>query len=873
MTITVKELAHELNITQAELLEKFIDAGIAKNSNDIISENDKQELTAFLNKKNEQIKPKLSLKKSNKTNEPIDANKKITLTKAAMAKDSMDGLTEKLGEPLKNSTIKVEIKKKKIILQTLDAVEKLIPIETNIEVQAAPIKARVNDIVEDGNSSRINPRQNSIVLKNDSQQDKTLNSDVHLTPEAPLVKSTPNEIEQKVKLTIDEESDNKKNKLKVVKKTNKMKIIGKTDSSLDDYVDSNEEILPLLIDESTNEDVVHVEHKKIYKEEYKNKPIKIFKVQEFIKPVKSQVFNIAVASTITVSELAHKMAIKASELIKRLMKMNIMATINQAIEQDVAVLLIEEFGHKATLLADNAFEEHINQDNQKHYGDNLISRAPIVTIMGHVDHGKTSLLDYIRNAKVASNEAGGITQHIGAYHVNTKNGMITFLDTPGHEAFSQLRSRGSKLTDIVVLVVASDDGVMPQTIEAINHSKAANVPIIVAINKMDKPNANVDKIKQELSNYGVITEDWGGDVMCVPVSALTGNGVDHLLETILLQAEVLELKATLDAPAKAIVIETKLDKGRGNVVTLLIQNGTLQRGDLIVVGHTYGKIRAMLDENRMLIDSAGPSIPVEILGLSDMPLAGDDVLVVHDERRAREITQFRINKIKNEKMLSEQTVTLENMFVNIDNHNMQTFNIIIKSDAQGSYEAISGSLLRLSTDHIKLQVIHAAIGGINESDVSLASASHAIIVGFNVRADSNAKKLAEKNHIEIRYYDIIYNIIDDVKLAMTGMLSPEKKEIITGNVSIRKLFSFGKLIIAGCMVTDGLIKRNSQIRLIRDNTVIHVGLLSSLKRAKDDAKEVRGGYECGLSIESYSDIKEGDTIEAYEITEVKRTLL
>ncbi len=492
--------------------------------------------------------------------------------------------------------------------------------------------------------------------------------------------------------------------------------------------------------------------------------------------------------------------------------------------------------------------------------------------MGHVDHGKTSLLDYIRKAKVASGEAGGITQHIGAYHVNTGHGIVTFLDTPGHEAFTKLRARGAQLTDIVILVVAADDGVMPQTIEAINHAKAAGVPIVVAINKMDKPGANPDKVKQELSTHEVVAEEWGGDVMCVPVSALTGNGIDNLLDAVLLQSEVLELKAQVNTPAKAIIIESRLDKGRGAVVTVLIQSGTLHKGDLILAGTTYGKVRAMMNEAGNPVISAGPGIPVEILGLSDVPASGDDMLVINDERKAREIANFRIAKIRQEKLARQQAAKLENLFSGISEGEVKNLPIIIKSDVQGSYEAIASSLERLSTPEIKIQVIHAAIGGINESDINLASASQAIVIGFNTRADNNAKKTAETNGIEIRYYNIIYEIIDDIKAAMTGMLSPEKREVITGNVEIRQMFSFGKLVIAGCMVTDGVIKRNSHVRLIRDSMVIHDGLLSSLKRFKDDAKEVKSGYECGLSLVDYNDLKEKDIIEAYEISEFKRTL-
>ncbi|MFN7094634.1 MAG: translation initiation factor IF-2, partial [Burkholderiales bacterium] len=674
-------------------------------------------------------------------------------------------------------------------------------------------------------------------------------------------------LKAKPKFVADEEGGDKKGKAalgKVVKKPNKMKVIGKADSSLEDGVLEEEfNDIPAMI---TPEEI-----KPVVKKSDKSRTFKMPKVQEFQKPVKPQQLEIHIPETITVSDLAHKMSIKASEIIKRLMKMGVMATINQSLDQDTAILMTEEFGH--TAIASKAADPESFLDQLTSYDESaLVGRAPIVTVMGHVDHGKTSLLDYIRKAKVARGEAGGITQHIGAYHVDTGHGIVTFLDTPGHEAFTALRARGAKLTDIVILVVAADDGVMPQTIEAIHHAKAAGVPIVVAINKMDKPDANPDRVKQELMQHEVVAEEWGGEVMCVPVSALTGDGIDNLLDAILLQAEVLELKAPVNAPAKAVVIESRLDKGRGSVVTALVQSGTLRKGDMVLAGTTYGKIRAMMDELGKPVLTAGPSIPVEILGLSNVPAAGDDMIAVSDERKAREIAAFRQEKQRQDKLARQQTAKLENLFSGISEGKVKNLPVIIKSDVQGSFEAITSSLQRLSTDEIKVQVIHAAVGGINESDINLAGASGALVIGFNTRADTSAKKAAEANNIEIRYYNIIYEIIDDVKAAMSGMLSPEKRENITGNVEIRQLFSVGKLVIAGCMVTDGIIKRNSKIRLVRDSMVIHGGELSSLKRFKDDVKEVKAGYECGLSLADYNDLKIGDIIEAYEITEVKRTI-
>jgi translation initiation factor IF-2 len=586
--------------------------------------------------------------------------------------------------------------------------------------------------------------------------------------------------------------------------------------------------------------------------------------------VKPQTLEIAIPEAITVADLAHKMSVKAAEVVKRLMKMGMMVTINQSIDQDTAMLVVEEMGHTAVAAAVNDPESFLDEV-VSHDDSDLKPRAPVVTVMGHVDHGKTSLLDYIRKAKVAAGEAGGITQHIGAYHVETENGMVTFLDTPGHEAFTALRARGAQLTDIVILVVAADDGIMPQTIEAINHSKAAGVPIVVAMNKMDKPEANPDKVKQELTTYELVAEDWGGDVMCVPVSAKTGAGIDDLIQAVLLQAEVLELKATYDTPAKAVVIESRLDKGRGSVVTVLVQSGTLRKGDIVLAGTSYGRIRAMLDERGKPVDEAGPSIPVEILGLTEVPNAGDDLIVVKDERKAREIASFREEKSRQERLMKQQAAKLDNLF-SVGAGEIKSLNIIIKSDVQGSYEALTHSLQRLSNEEVQVQVVHAAVGGINESDINLAIASNAIVVGFNTRADNNAKKQAEGNNIEIRYYNIIYEVIDDVKAALSGLLSPEEREVITGNVQIRQVFSFGKLVIGGCMVLDGIIRRNSKVRIIRDSMVIHSGELSGLKRFKDDVKEVKSGYECGLSLKDFNDLKEGDIVEAYEISEVQRTL-
>lgn len=592
----------------------------------------------------------------------------------------------------------------------------------------------------------------------------------------------------------------------------------------------------------------------------------------FQVPTEAVVREIHVPETITVSELAHKMAVKASEVIKQMMKLGQMVTINQVLDQETAMIVVEEMGHvaHAAKLDD---PEAILEVGVEHDDAEMFSRAPVVTVMGHVDHGKTSLLDYIRRAKVASGEAGGITQHIGAYHVETPRGMITFLDTPGHEAFTAMRARGAKATDIVILVVAADDGVMPQTKEAIAHAKAAGVPLVVAINKIDKPGANPDRVKQELVAEQVVPEEYGGESPFIPVSAKTGEGIDTLLENVLLQAEVLELKAPVDTPAKGLVIEAKLDKGRGPVATIMVQSGTLRRGDVILAGSAYGRVRAMLDENGKAITEAGPSIPVEIQGLTEVPGAGEEAMVLGDERKAREIALFRQGKYRDVKLAKQQAAKLENMFEQMTEGEVKNLALIIKADVQGSQEALVSSMQKLSTSEVRVQIVHAAVGGISESDVNLALASKAVIIGFNTRADASARKLAESNGIDIRYYNIIYDAIDEIKAAMSGMLSPEKREQALGLVEIRQVFMVSKVgAIAGCYVLEGQVKRGASVRLLRDNVVLWTGELDSLKRFKDDVKEVKSGFECGLSLKNFNDIKEGDQLEVFEVQEIARTL-
>ena len=879
---TIKEFAQELNIPHNELIDKLQQAGIKKAVNEELSNDDKDKLIEFLNSKVVAQPKKLSL------------GKKTVSSTEAKKEDELNS----------GGNVKVEIKRKKIIRRDLSVnkpvdsnevesqvlneeiiMDEIVHVSENIELKKEHKSATVNSVMdltkihdhtEKNLEDRASVKNNELVkpaqvnINKPEEDGSTLNKPVKIKPS----KEFSNDDERK-------SSVGKNSSSKVVKKPNKMKVIGKTDSSLDDVTTDEEVVVDITEIIATDTRVAGkpnkasglTHHHKPHVKQYKQVVAKP-KIQEFQKPVKALQIEVQIPETITVSDLSHKLAIKASEVIKRLMKMGMMVTINQSLDQDTAILIVEELGHIPVAAKNDDPESFLDSTDVESLQNNEISvsRAPIVTVMGHVDHGKTSLLDYIRKAKVASGEAGGITQHIGAYHVDTGHGIVTFLDTPGHEAFTALRARGAKLTDIVILVVAADDGVMPQTIEAINHAKAGGVPIVVAINKMDKQGANPDRVKQELTQHQVVSEEWGGDVMCVPVSALTGAGIDNLLDTILLQAEVLELKAPIKAPAKAVVIESRLDKGRGAVVTVLVQSGTLKKGDIVLAGTSYGRIRAMFDELGKPVLSAGPAIPVEILGLSDVPNSGDDLIALKDEKKAREIAVFRQDRQRQDKLAKQQAAKLENLFAGVGEGVVKNLPIIIKSDAQGSYEALAHSLQRLSNDEVKVQVVHAAVGGINESDINLAIASKAIVVGFNARADGNAKKLAEEENIEIRYYNIIYEVVDDVKAALSGMLSPEQRESITGNVEVRQVFSFGKLVIAGCMVREGLIKRNSRVRIIRDNMVIHDGELSSLKRFKDDAKEVKHGYECGLSLKDYNDIKEGDILEAYEITEVKKTL-
>lgn len=591
----------------------------------------------------------------------------------------------------------------------------------------------------------------------------------------------------------------------------------------------------------------------------------------FAMPTEPVVHEVPVPETITVGALAQKMAVKAAEVIKTLMKMGSMVTINQVLDQETAMIVVEEMGHIAKPAEADSPEAFLSETEREELV--LEPRAPVVTVMGHVDHGKTSLLDHIRRTRVASGEAGGITQHIGAYHVETPRGMVTFLDTPGHEAFTAMRARGAKATDVVILVVAADDGVMPQTIEAIHHAKAAKVPLVVAINKIDKPEASAERIKQELVAQEVVPEDWGGDTMFVEVSAKTGEGIDKLLESVLLQAEVLELRAPRNAPARGLVIEARLDKGRGPVATILVQSGTLKRGDMLLAGAVFGRVRAMLDEAGHPVNEAGPSIPVEIQGLSDLPMAGEETLVLNDERKAREIALFRQGKFRDVKLAKQHAAKLENMFENMAEGEVKTLGLIIKADVQGSYEALAHSLLKLSTNEVKVNIVHSGVGAITESDINLALASRAVVIGFNTRADATARKLMQTAGVDVRYYNIIYEAVDEIKAALSGMLAPEQKENVTGLVEIREVFRISKVgAVAGCFVLEGSVTRGAKVRVLRDNVVVYTGELDSLKRFKDDVREVKANFECGLSLKNFNDIQVGDKLEVFEVVELARSL-
>ena len=806
---TVEQFASELNLPVDLLLDQLKNAGVKKSdSKDVLSEDDKSALLNFLKQSHgDSQKPK----------------NKITLTRKQNTE------IKKTDSTGRSRTIQVEVRKKRTLIKS--------PEEQKTQIEAISPKVILDDTqqkIRDQEKTRHDALMKAQAEDKQKAEEKKQEPKKHI--DGTIHKPDNKEIKKETKS--DWEDTPKK---KVIKTRNSNPLPDGWRPPKSRYKKYNQ------TKHTSDADTT------------------------FVAPTEPLIKDIMVPETITVADLAHKMSVKAAEVIKSLMGMGMMVTINQVLDQDTAMILVEELGHVAMKAEQNDPESILDLDQT--IEPIFEVRPPVVTVMGHVDHGKTSLLDYIRTTKVASGEAGGITQHIGAYHVKTKKGMVSFLDTPGHEAFTAMRARGASLTDIVILVVAADDGVMPQTIEAINHSKAAKTPLIVAINKIDKPEANPEKVKNELITHEVIPEELGGDCMFLELSAKTGQGIDELLDAILLQAEILELKAPINTPAKGIVVESRLDKGRGPVASILVQSGLMKIGDMLLAGSSYGRVKVMLNENANQIKEAGQSIPVEIVGLSDVPNAGDEVIVLNDEKKAREIALFRQGKFRDVKFAKQQAAKLENMFDKMAEGDVKSLPLILKSDVQGSYEALKGSLEKLSNDEVKINVIHNAVGAVNESDINLAVASNAIIIAFNVRAGGGARKSAESNDIEIRYYSIIYDAVDDVKAALTGMLSPDEKENILGSVEIREIYKVSKIgTIAGCYVTDGLIKRESKLRVLRDNIVIYDGELSSLKRFKDDVKEVKSNFECGLSIKNFNDLKEGDTLEPYEIVKVARKL-
>lgn len=838
--VNVKQLAEVLNVSVDRLLDQLGKAGMSfSNEGDTVSDDEKQRLLDFLRDTHGGSE--------SKTGEP----KKITLKRKTVSELRQPGAGR--ASAARGKTVSVEVRKKRTYVKRSDIVsdeadrlkEETVKIAQEREAQERQAE---NDRQRRTEASEAKVREEAKRQADEEarkQEEDRLLQEVAATTAAPATPVAPATKEQPAA----EKAADKRG--------------GRRDKG-----DSKERSTKYGRKE------LHVSAGKSGRR--KKKPrgkvaVTTPTAHGFEKPTAPVVREVTIPETISVSELAQKMAVKAAEVIKVMMGMGSMTTINQVLDQETATIVVEEMGHTVKLLKADAVEEGIGLIAE--ITGEEVTRAPAVTIMGHVDHGKTSLLDYIRTAKVAAGEAGGITQHIGAYHVETERGPITFLDTPGHEAFTAMRARGAQATDIVVLVVAADDGVMPQTREAIQHAKAAGVPMVVAVNKMDKEDAQPDRVKQELVAAEVVPDDWGGDTQFVHVSAHTGEGVDTLLDAILLQAEVLELKAVKNAPAKGVVIESRIDKGRGVVASVLVQSGTLHKGDIVLAGQEYGRVRALMDDKGSVVNDAGPSIPVEILGLSGAPSAGDEVIVVADERKAREVALFRQGKFRDVKLARQHKTKLESMFSQMEEGNVGILNLVIKADVQGSVEALSESLTKLSTEEVRVKIVASGVGGINESDVNLAVASEAVVIGFNVRADASAKRLIEEEGVDLHYYSVIYDVIDEVKSSLSGMLAPEFKEQIVGLAEVRDVFRSPKLgAIAGCMVMEGVVKRNNPIRVLRDNVVIYEGELESLRRFKDDVQEVRSGTECGIGVKNYNDVKEGDQIEVFEQVKVERVL-
>lgn len=856
--VTVKQLSDVVGIPTDRLLAYFKDAGMSDvtSAEQLISDTQKRRLSDFLQTR------------ANET--AISAPSKISLKRKSPTAEVK--LTTTSGRP---KTISVEVRKKRVITKLTAADEEKIAQQKAAEEAelAAQIAAKEAAAEATKKLAETTPVASDVIIAEQTPievttakvevatETKTVVEKDKTAVKASPVKSTKPTVESAAALTNEKHRPHgDRHPDKLVDKPVKNRGVDKKQTDMG-------RLRPQNLYQIDEDNVGMPQRRR--RRSKKKAPDASALQHAFAKPTAPVIRDVLIPETIKVSDLAQQMSVKAAEVIKVMMKMGAMATINQVLDQDTAQIVVEEMGHVAKLVSENAAEEALAQSIVN--TATAVNRAPVVTIMGHVDHGKTSLLDYIRRTKVTQGEAGGITQHIGAYHVETPKGTITFLDTPGHAAFTAMRARGAKVTDIVILVVAADDGVMPQTLEAIQHAKAAQVPIVVALNKMDKPEADPDRIKNELSGHGVIPEDWGGDAMFMPISAKTGMGVDELLDSLLVQAELLELTAPVDGPASGVVVESRLDKGRGPVATILVQKGTLRKGDILLAGFEFGRVRAMLDETGHTLESAGPSMPVEVLGLSGVARAGDDAVVVPNERKARELALFRQGKYRDVKLARQQSskTILERM----GEGEASTLSIVLKGDVQGSVEAITDALTKLSTDEVKVRIIGSGMGAINESDVNLAIASQALLLGFNVRADATAKKLVEREGLIMHYHSIIYDLIDEVKAAMSGLLTPETKENIVGLAEVRDVFRSPKFgAIAGCMVIEGTVRRNNRIRVLRDNIVIHEGELDSLRRFKDDVTEVRNGMECGIGVKNYTDIKPGDQIEVYTTTMVARTV-
>ena len=822
--ITVDEFAKDVGVSVKRIQEQLVEAGLSnKNADDVITDKEKKKLLSFLRQKHGK--------------DGGEGLSKITLRRKTTSELKVPVASQGRLKP-RSKTVSIEFRKRRTYAKRSELVDNL---KNENESKEEKVQKK-EEVKSDKDIEKDN-------IQNTAEDSKELlqNTDDLKEANIPIEseKVINNEVVEKIPDIPEKKSTTKE------KKNKKEKVQHKREE-------------------------LHVTTKTTGRRRKKSRPTPVIPQQTakqhgFEKPTAPIVREVEIPENISVSELGQRMSVKGSEVVKILMGLGTMTTINQIIDQETAAIVVEEMGHIVKIQNENALEEKIILANQEE-GEKIL-RAPVVTIMGHVDHGKTSLLDYIRRTKVAAGEAGGITQHIGAYRVKTDNGDVTFLDTPGHEAFTAMRARGTKSTDIVVIVVAAEDGVMPQTEEAITHAKAANVPIIIAINKIDKENADPERVKQDLAKHEVIPEDWGGDTIFVPVSALTGEGIESLLENILLQAEILELKAVATGPASGVVIESRLDKGRGPIATILVQNGQLEKGDIIISGHEFGRIRALINDSGKNINSAGPSTPLEVLGLSGTPNAGDEMIVVPDEKKAREITMLRQGKYRESKIAEQQAMKLENIMTQMEDGQIISLNILIKADVQGSAEALVDAVLRLSNEEVKVSVINSGVGGITESDINLAMASSGIVIGFNVRADAGARKLADTEGIDIRYYSIIYDVIDDVKAALSGLLSPDVREQIIGVAEVREIFRSPKFgDIAGCMVTTGFIKRNNPIRVLRDNVVVYEGELESLRRFKDDVGEVKSGMDCGIGVKNYNDVKEGDQIEVFERISVARKI-